>query len=258
MLNKNESDRSRCSRSHYNLIFFKTNMRQTKEITDKLTVTNIIGLVELCSFNESIEEQQLDLCFEKAKLAILDLFNNQIESKFPDPLTEETLIIDSVEINDWNKVEIVWHRKGTTMQIGNHFSIEEYLEITATSDNIEISVILPEEDQDSQTSETLEVLESLKDNFNNYIPLYEVRNRLPHLDRDRQDEELYKLMRLDLIELSKLAEPWHYSDRQGRQAQPGSEALLQAVRQRLAGIEQPCGGAWFFAIAVERRAKRDR
>ena len=182
-----------------------------------LTVSSIVELVDLTSskvFTPEEKEIKLDLSFEKAKLAVLGLHDSN-ENKFPFEFNEETIEVDNVAI-DQKQVIITWRLKGSTLPIGYNFSIDEYLQYTTKA---------------VEGNETLKVIKSLKDEFDNFTPLYEIRNRLKHLTRKEQDEAIFDLMREDVIELSKLNEPWLYSD-----------------EQCAAGIPTPVGGNWFFVI----------
>lgn len=76
----------------------------------------------------------------------------------------------------------------------------------------------------------LQALESLKEEYSNYIPLFAYRALVPHLSREQQDEELYKLERNDTIRLSNLVEARNYNATQIEQ-----------------GIQQRSGCPVFFA-----------
>ncbi len=103
----------------------------------RLTASKLTRLVKLTNASQSKRYRvKLDLSDETAKLAILDLFNNQIEKKFPIPLTAETIIIIAVEVEPNGFISITWRRKGTRLGIGNRFSIAEYNQITQASDRI--------------------------------------------------------------------------------------------------------------------------
>ena len=111
------------------------------------------------------------------------------------------------------RVHITWHGYlPIDMKVCIHIAIERYIEITTSTKIEEVPIVT--ETLPKTSEETLEVIENLKDEFENYIPLYEIRNRLKHLTRFEQDEAIYSLMRKDIIELSKLNEPWLYSDEQ--------------------------------------------
>ena len=138
-----------------------------------------------------------------------------IENKFPFEFNAESIKIDDVAIN-LEQVEITWRLKGGTMPIGNNLSIQEYIKYTTKA---------------IQDDETLEVIKSLVGKFDNYIPLFAIRNRLTHLTRFEQDEAINSLSKNDIIELSKLNEPWSYTE-----------------EQRSAGIPTPISGDLFFAI----------
>ena len=185
----------------------------------KLTAFNVAELVDLTSSKVfTSEEKQIkpDLSFETAKLAILELFD-RIDNKFPFEFNEEAFEIDDVAINlEEAKITITWRLKGGTIPVGNKLSIREYIEYTAKA---------------TDTNETLEVIKSLVDEFDNYIPLFAIRNQLKHLSRSEQDEAINSLTRKDIIELSKTNEPWLYSE-----------------EQRSAGIPTPISGDLFFAI----------
>ncbi|MDJ0727156.1 MAG: hypothetical protein QNJ38_18805 [Prochloraceae cyanobacterium] len=102
-----------------------------------LTASKLARLVNLTNASQSSRDRvKLDLSDETAKLAILDLFNNQIEKKFPVPLTAETIVIIAVEVEPDGFISITWRRKGTRLGIGNRFSIAEYNQITQASDRI--------------------------------------------------------------------------------------------------------------------------
>lgn len=182
-----------------------------------LTANNVAELVYPTNSKvRNPEEKQVkpDLSFGTAKLAILGLYD-RIENEFPFEFNADAIEIDSVAL-DRGEVIITWRFKGGTLPIGNNLSIDEYLQYTTTA---------------AESNETLDAIKSLKNEFDNYIPLYKIRNRLKHLSRVAQDEAIFELMREDIIELSKLNEPWLYSD-----------------EQRSAGIPTPVGGDWFFAI----------
>ena len=186
-------------------------------MTKKLTVSSIAELVNLTSSKVFIsEEKQIkpDLSFETAKLAVLGMYD-RAENVFPFEFNADSIEVDSVKL-DLAEVKITWRLKGGTMPIDNNLSVEQYSKYAAKA---------------AGGNETLEVIKCLKDEFNNYIPLYEVRNRLTHLTRAEQDEEIYSLMRKDVVELSKLNEPWLFSD-----------------EQRSAGIPTPISGDLFFVI----------
>ncbi len=103
----------------------------------RLTASKLARLVNLTNVSQSKRYRvKLDLSDETAKLAILDLFNNQIDKKFPIPLTAETIIIIAVEVEPDGFISITWRRKGTRLGIGNRFSIAEYNQITQASDRI--------------------------------------------------------------------------------------------------------------------------
>jgi len=103
----------------------------------RLTASKLARLVKLTNASQSKRYRvKLDLSDETAKLAILDLFNNQIEKKFPVPLTAETIVIIAVEVEPNGFISITWRRKGTRLGIGNRFSIAEYNQITQASDRI--------------------------------------------------------------------------------------------------------------------------
>ena len=195
-------------RSHSNKRFFENNM-------NRLTPNNIAELVNRTSSKVSTsEENKPDLSFETAKLAILRLYD-RIENEFPFKFNKESIEIDDVVI-DCSEVQITWRFTGGTLPIGNDLSIDEYLQYTAKS---------------AEKNDILEVIKNLVDEFDNYIPLYEIRNRLTHLSREEQDDAINELSRTDVIELSKLSEPWFYTE-----------------EQRSAGIPTPIAGDLFFVI----------
>ena len=182
---------------------------------NRLTVSSIAELVNITSSKVSTSKEiKLDLSFETAKLAILGLYD-RIENELPFEFNKESIEIDDVVI-DCSEVKIIWRFTGGTLPIGNDLSVDEYLQYTAKS---------------AEKNEILEVIKSLVDKFDNYVPLYEIRNRVTHLSREEQDDAINELSRTDVIELSKLSEPWFYTE-----------------EQRSAGIPTPIAGDLFFVI----------
>ena len=190
-----------------------------------LTVSSIAELVPTSSNQLTQHRIEPDLSHDAALLALIDYYEGLIASGN----IERDAIIDEVKVID-GRVHITWYGYlPVDMKICIHFAIERYIEVTTSTKNDEVPIVT--ETLPKTSEETLEVIEDLKDEFENYISLYEIRNRLKHLTRFEQDEAIYALMRKDIIELSKLNEPWFYSD-----------------EQRSAGIPTPVGGDWFFAI----------
>ena len=190
-----------------------------------LTVSSIAELVTTSSDQLTQRRIAPDLSIDAALLALTDYYEGLIA---PEDL-ERDAIVDEVKVID-GRVHITWHGyMPVDMKTSIHIAIKRYIEITTSTKNEEVPIVT--ETLPKTSEETLEVIEDLKDEFENYIPLSEIRNRLTHLTRTEQDEAIYSLMRKDIIELSKLNEPWLYSD-----------------EQRSAGIPTPVGGDWFFAI----------
>ena len=190
-----------------------------------LTVKSIAELVTTSSVQLTQGRIEPDLSHDAALLALIDYY----EGLIPPEDLERDAIIDEVKVID-GRVHITWHGyMPVDMKSRIHIAIERYIEITTSNENNEVSIVT--ETLPKTSNKTLEVIKSLKDEFENYIPLYEVRNRLTHLTRKEQDEAIFELMREDILELSKLNEPWLYSD-----------------EQCAAGIPTPVGGDWFFAI----------
>ena len=190
-----------------------------------LTVKSIAELVTTSSGQLTQRRIEPDLSHDAALLALIDYY----EGLIPPEDLERDAIIDEVKVID-GRVHITWYGyMPVDMKNRIHFAIERYIEITTSTKNDEVSIVT--ETLPKTSNETLKVIKSIKDEFDNYIPLYKIRNQLKHLTRTEQDEAIFELMREDIIELSKLNEPWLYSD-----------------EQRSAGIPTPVGGDWFFAI----------
>ena len=179
---------------------------------EKLTPSNVARLISQTT-TEGIDNK-LNLRKDSAKRAILNLYN-RVKDEFPFKFNSDSIEILDVDLTR-DQVEISWKFKEGIMPISNIFTIDGYLEYSA---------------QAVEPNDILEVIKSLKDKFENYIPLFEIRNRLKHLTRDQQDEQIYSLSRNDTIELSKLSEPWFYTE-----------------EQRSAGIPTPIAGDLFFVI----------
>ena len=190
-----------------------------------LTVSSIAELVITSSDQLTPSRIEPDLSHDAALLALIDYY----EGLIPPEDLERDAIIDEVKVID-GRVHITWHGyMPVDMKSRIHIAIERYIEITTSTKNDEVPIVT--ETLPKTSEETLEAIEDLVFEFENYVPLYEIRNRLTHLTRTEQDEAIYSLMRKDIIELSKLNEPWLYSE-----------------EQRSAGIPTPVGGDWFFAI----------
>ena len=194
------------TRSHVNKRFLKVIM------SDKLTPSNVARLINQTTTEGVVNK--LNLRKDSAKIAILNLYD-RVKNEFPFKFDADSIKILDVDLNQ-NQVEISWKFKEGIMPIDNSLSIDEYLKYST---------------QAVEFNDILEVIKSLKDRFDNYIPLFEIRNRLKHLTRDQQDEQIYSLSREDIIELSKLSEPWFYTE-----------------EQRSAGIPTPIAGDLFFVI----------
>ena len=181
-------------------------------MTEKLTPFKVARLVNQTT-TEGIDNK-LNLHKDSAKLAILNLYD-RVKNEFPFKFDADSIEIVDVTLNR-DQVEISWKFKKGVLPIDNKLSVDEYLKYRA---------------QAVEPNDILEVIKSLKDEFDNYIPLFEIRNRLKHLTREQQDEQIYSLSRNDTIELSKLSEPWFYTE-----------------EQRSAGIPTPIAGDLFFVI----------
>lgn len=108
-------------------------IQATATYKERLTVSNIAQLVDFAQNLEptpQCDRTVPNLSHDRAKLAILDLFNNQIEIKLPSPLTADGIRIVDIAIEPGDFVHVIWKFTGTTMPIGNRFSVSEYLEIT--------------------------------------------------------------------------------------------------------------------------------
>ena len=180
--------------SQTNQILFKVNT------VKKLTAFDVAELVDLTSskvFTSEEKRVKPDLSFETAKLAILGLYD-LIENEFPFEFNAKSIEVHNVALNR-EQVEITWRLKGGTSAIDNNLSIEEYIKYTAKA---------------TDSNETLAVIKSLKEEFENYIPLHEIRKRLAHLSRGKQDDAINALSKTDIIELSTLNEPINYTKEQ--------------------------------------------
>ena len=179
---------------------------------DNLTPSNVARLINQTTTEGVFNKLNLDR--DSAKLAILNLYD-RVKNEFPFKFDADSIEVVDITLNR-DQVEISWKFKKGVLPINNLLSVDEYLKYST---------------QAVEINETLEVIKSLKDSFDNYIPLFEIRNQLKHLTREQQDKEIYSLSRNDIIELSKLSEPWFYTE-----------------EQRAAGIPTPIAGDLFFVI----------
>ena len=162
---------------------------------EELTPFNVARLISQTITDGVINKLNLDK--ESAKIAILNLYD-RFKHEFPFEFNAGSIEIVDVVLNR-HEVEISWKFKKGIMPISHIFTVGGYLEYS---------------NQAVEINETLEVIKSLKEEFRNHIPLFEIRTRLKHLTRDQQDEQIYSLSRNDTIELSKLNEPWIYTEEQ--------------------------------------------
>ena len=163
-----------------------------------LTVKSIAELVPTSSNQSTPSRIEPDLSHDAALLALIEYYEGLIA---PEEI-ERDAIIDEVKIID-GRVHITWYGYlPVDMKICIHIAIERYIEITKTTvDEVEIPVVPP---SSVASDETLDAIVNLKDEFENFIPFYEIRNRLTHLTKEEQDEALYQLERSDRIPDRKL------------------------------------------------------
>lgn len=160
-----------------------------------LTVSSIAELVTTSSDQLTQRRIEPDLSHDAALLALIDYY----EGLIPPEDLERDAIIDEMKVIG-GRVHITWYGY-LPVDIKNriHFAIERYIEITTSNENNEVSIVT--ETLPKTSNKTLEVIKSLVDEFDNYIPLFAIRNQLKHLSRSEQDDAIYSLSRNDIIEL---------------------------------------------------------
>ena len=164
-------------------------------MSEEFKPSSFARLINRATTEEILNKLNLDK--DTAKIAILNLYD-RFKHEFPFKFDADSIeVVDVILTRD--EVEISWKFKKGIMPINHIFTVDGYVEYST---------------QAVEINETLEVIKSLKEEFQNHIPLFEIRNRLKHLTREQQDEQIYFLSRNDTVQLSKLSEPWIYTEEQ--------------------------------------------